>query len=139
MLMNRSPWGELHKMRNEVDRLFNNSFQGGKISFPFVNLYDTDIEMLMQIELPGMSKDDITVTYVDGDLKVAGNRKPFSVDGQYELIRNERSTGAFERSYKLPVTVLNDRITADFANGVLTIKLPKAEEAKTKKIDVKVN
>jgi len=126
-------------MRRGIDNLFNTSYQTGKTGYPPVNVYDTGNEVLVRAELPGMVKADIGVTFAEGNLTLSGKRKPLVENGTYAVIRNERVSGEFEKNFSIPYSIVQDKISADFKNGVLTITLPKAEEAKPRKIDVCVN
>ena len=139
MLWQVDPWRELERIRREMDSLFDTGSGSGKTGYPPVNVYDTGNDVLVQAELPGMTKEDIQITYAEGNLTLTGKRKPTMEGDKYTLIRNERSTGEFEKSLNIPYPIVQDNISADFKNGVLTITLPKAEEAKPKKIEVNIN
>ena len=90
-------------------------------------------------EVPGMSKDDIKITVKDGLLTISGDRSREEDDDVARLVWSERSFGRFERSFKLPDTIDKSGVSADYNNGLLSVTLPKKEEAKPKSIDVKVN
>ena len=122
-----------------MDGLFETNARTVSRGYPPVNVYDTGNDVKLQAELPGMTKDDINVSYADGNLTLTGKRKPLVDDGKFTIIRNERSTGEFEKTINIPYPIVHDSISADFKSGVLTITLPKAEEAKPKKIEVNIS
>jgi HSP20 family protein len=86
-----------------------------------------------------MKKEDIEVSLHDGSLSISGERKTESKHEEGEVYRAERFFGRFQRTLSLPTTVAADKVKAAYNDGVLTITLPKTEEAKPKKIDVSVN
>ena len=133
------PWRELERIRREMDNLFDTNTRTVSRGYPPINVYDTGNDVKLHAELPGMTKDDINVSFTDGNLTLSGKRKPLVEDGKYTIIRSERSTGEFEKTVNIPYPVVQDKISADFKNGVLTITLPKAEEAKPKKIEVNIS
>lgn len=92
----------------------------------------------MKVELPGVSKDDVKITIESNILTIRGEKKQEKDVKQENYQRIERSYGSFQRSFTLPGTVKSDAIDAIFKDGVLTVTLPKAEEAKPKHIEVKV-
>jgi HSP20 family protein len=106
---------------------------------PAVDLFDMEDKLLAHIELPGLSKEEIEISYQEGVLTVSGERKPEFAEGkQPETYRSERCTGKFQRSISLPFPIQADRIHATYKNGVLTVNLPKSEEAKPRKVEVSV-
>ncbi len=139
MFLQVDPWRELEKIRREMDNLFDSNTRNVDRGYPPVNVYDTGNDVQLQAELSGMTKDDINVSYSDGNLTLSGKRKPPVEDGKYTIIRNERPIGEFEKTIKIPFPIVQNSISADFKNGVLTVTLPKAEEAKPKKIEVNIN
>jgi HSP20 family protein len=93
----------------------------------------------VKVELPGMKKEDINISLHDGSLSISGERKS---EGQYEdaeVYRAERFFGRFQRSVTLPAAVAADKVKAQYKDGILTVTLPKTEEAKPKHIDVNVS
>ena len=139
MLWQISPWEELESLRRQVDEAFGRFGQGtGSHSYPLVNVYDKKDDLVVVAEMPGMKKEDIKVVVANGVLTLSGNREPLKLEGKAELIRTERSVGEFEKSFRLPVKVEENNINASYANGILTITIPKAEEAKPKTISIDV-
>jgi HSP20 family protein len=104
---------------------------------PSVDIYDQGDRLVVQAELPGVKKDDIDIRVEDGVLMLSGKRerqKEVKEEGYY---RCERCYGNFGRTFRLPSNVASDKIDASFKDGILTIAMPKAEEAKPKRIQVK--
>jgi HSP20 family protein len=90
------------------------------------------------VELPGVNKDDVKITMQDNILTIRGEKKEEKKGKEGNAHRVERYYGSFQRSFSLPTSVKNDRIEAEYRDGILTINMPKAEEAKPKQIEVKV-
>ncbi|MDI6712612.1 MAG: Hsp20/alpha crystallin family protein [Anaerosomatales bacterium] len=139
------PFGELMSIQREMDRLF------GRLGFgrlaestasevawmPRIDVKSTGDDMVVYAELPGMSKDDISVEVTDGVLTIKGERKAETEKKEEGWLIRERSYGAFERSLALPEGVEPEKITADYKDGVLEVHVPKAMAAlkpKTHKI-----
>ena len=104
---------------------------------PLVDIFEKGDDMVISAELPGVAKEDIDVQVESNTLTLRGERKRKTEQADGETYRMERVYGSFVRSFRLPKTVDATRIAASFNNGVLTITLPKAEESKPKKIDIK--
>jgi HSP20 family protein len=129
----RSPWSGLE---TEMDRLFENAlgaFAGGasQTRFP-VDLFEDKDNTYVRADLPGVNRDDINVEVVDGYLTINATRKTPATDGKTE------ESFSFSRSVALNDAVAADKVGAAYENGVLTVTLPKREEAKPKKITVAV-
>jgi len=104
---------------------------------PLCDIYETDKNIVIKMEIPEVKKEDISVTFDNNVLTINGERKPEEVIGQ-SYHRHERSYGQFLRSFTLPPFVDTKNITAEFKDGMLLVTLPKVEEAKAKQIEVKV-
>lgn len=149
-----SPLSELHR---EVDRLFD-EFMGGfrpwrsRVGFwgdgegelvPRVDVSESDKEVVVTADLPGIDEKDIDVTLSNGVLTIKGERKAEKEekDEKKSYHRVERSYGLYSRSIALPGEVDENKVKADFAKGVLTIRMPKTDRAKSrvKKISIKAN
>jgi len=128
----RSPWSGFE---SEIDRLFATTFADfgspAATRFP-VDLYEDKDNTFVRAELPGVNRDDINVEVTDGVLTIAAVRKAAAVDGKPE------QSVSFSRAVSIADEVQADKITATYENGVLTVALPKREEAKPKKINVAV-
>ena len=104
---------------------------------PAFDVSETDDEVIVKAELPGMDVKDIDITMTDGLLTIKGERKMEKEDKRENYHRIERQFGSFSRSLNLGVNVKGDSIDAGYKDGILTVTLPKAEEDKPKKIEVK--
>jgi HSP20 family protein len=102
-----------------------------------VDMYETDEEVVVKTAAPGVKPEDIDVNITGDVLIIKGETKTEEKVEEASYIRQERRYGAFSRSLALPSTVVADKATAEFENGVLTLTLPKAEEVKPKTIKVK--
>jgi HSP20 family protein len=132
-------------LRDELDRLFESpltEFARGSQLFggwtPALDVFEDKDNVIVKAELPGMKKDEIEVSLHDGTLSISGERKNESKFENAEVYRTERFVGRFQRSVALPSAVAADKVSAQYKDGILTITLPKTEEAKPKQIDVKV-
>lgn len=103
-----------------------------------MDIAENDASFKILAEVPGMSKDDINITVKDNLLTVSGER-PEKDEDAARLVWSERSFGRFSRSFKLPESIDKSGVSADYSNGLLSITLPKREEAQPKSIDVKIN
>ncbi|MCS7175408.1 Hsp20/alpha crystallin family protein [Pseudothermotoga sp.] len=133
------------ELQREIDRLFEDFFtptirkRFDVYTFtPDIDVYETDKEIVIEAEVPGMERKDITVKVEDNVLKISGEKKleREKKDRNYRVY--ERSYGKFERCLALPDYVDAEKIKAKYENGVLTITIPKREEKKVKIVDVEV-
>jgi len=138
--------GRLFGLRDELDRFFETPFadlaRGSQLLSvwsPAIDLFEDKDNVIVKAELPGMKKEDIGVSLHDGALSLSGERKSQTKSENAEICRTERFVGRFHRTVTLPVSVQADHVKAQYQDGVLTITLPKAEEAKPKQIEVKVS
>jgi HSP20 family protein len=106
---------------------------------PRVNIKESKDDISLTFELPGMEKKDIKVTVKDGILSVSGERTFKSEEKEEDFVRSEIRTGKFSRSFTLPATVSPEKISADYKNGILEVRLEKIEEVKPKEIEVSVS
>lgn len=144
-LVRFSPSSDLHTLQREIDQVFDSflpsrgSNRGTTESgwTPRVDLSETDNAYLIQLDVPGVAREDFNINFQDGMLTVSGERKTEETKEDESYVRVERSRGRFYRSFSLPKTVDAEQIKADYKNGVLTIDIPKAEETKPRRIDVK--
>ena len=110
---------------------------GEKEWMPPFDVSETEGEIIVKAELPGMKVEDIDITITDGLLTIKGERKMEKEDKQENYHRIERQFGSFSRSLNLGLKVEAEGIDAGYKDGVLTVTLPKTEEDKPKKIEVK--
>lgn len=140
-----SAWpSEMLSIQREMNRLFDSFFRNDEVGTgmsmwsPAVDILERDAEYEVRMELPGVRKDDVKITIENNILTIRGEKKQESSDEGKGYRRVERSYGTFERSFTLPTSVRSDKIDATVAEGVLTVRLPKAEEARPKEIEIKV-
>lgn len=146
-----NPARELLNMEREFNRLFN-SF-GKRLGIgesDFLDEYEnavwmplTDIKedkdnYYVMLDLPGVSKDDVKVSYSNGQLSVSGERKQEKEARDSKFQRVERVFGRYYRSFTLPQKIKEDKIEAEFKDGQLNITVPKSEEAKPKELEIKI-
>jgi HSP20 family protein len=103
---------------------------------PEIDLVDVNGEFILTAELPGMKLEDVEIEVVDNVLMLKGEKKQFEQWKEANLKVAERNYGMFERSFTLPLAVVVDKIHAEFQNGVLTVHLPKTEEARGRRIKI---
>jgi HSP20 family protein len=139
-------FGRLSDLRDEIDRLFESPLSELTRTSqllsgwtPALDVYEDKDSFVVKAELPGMKKEDIEVSLHDGSLSISGERKTETKREESEVYRAERFFGRFQRTVSLPTTVAADKVKAAYNDGILTITLPKTEEAKPRKIDVAVN
>jgi HSP20 family protein len=138
---------EFASMQREIDRMFDRFLHTGDISedggylsayVPPVDIIENDQEFVVKAELPGVAKEDVKITVTNDVLTIRGEKQQEKESKGKGVHRLERVAGTFQRSFTLPTSVKSDKIEAKFENGVLTLSLPKVEEAKPKEIEVKV-
>ncbi|MCE1187689.1 MAG: Hsp20/alpha crystallin family protein [Ignavibacteria bacterium] len=105
---------------------------------PVTDIYENNDAYSLKLDLPGMKKEDVKLSFSNGTLKVSGERIQEKDDKNGKFHRVERTYGKFYRSFTLPEHIKSDAIEAEFINGQLLITIPKAEEVKPKELDIKV-
>ncbi len=138
----------IDQVRSEMDRLLNGvvgpvprvsaSHWATPKSFPPINLWEDADAVYAEAELPGVEADSIDISVLGTELTVGGERKSNTEEG-VSYLRQERARGAFRRTVRLPVEVDADAVSANMKDGVLTIRLPKHEATKPRKIKVSNN
>jgi HSP20 family protein len=139
------PFREVSRLRNEMDRLWDDYFGSGRRALqpmeeawlPAVDVSETGDKVTVKAEIPGMEAKDIEISMVGDTLTIKGEKKVEreEKDENYHMV--ERSYGSFSRAMKLPAAVDADKVDATYKNGVLTVVLPKKEEVKPKAIEIK--
>lgn len=137
---------EMEAMSDRLNRLFGASRfgNGGKESLtvtdwtPMVDIQETDKEYLVKAELPEVKLEDVKVTVENGILALTGERKQEKEEKGKKFHRIERSYGTFLRTFVVPPDAEENKVAADFKDGVLRVHLPKAEKPRPKAIEVKV-
>jgi HSP20 family protein len=137
------PFREMMAFRNAVDRMFDNTFYGPSTTWlqPVgwdlpLDVAETDDQFLVKASLPGIKPDDLEITFENHVLTIKGETKEEKDVEEKRYHLRERRYGSFSRSITLPASVKADDIEAAFEDGVLTLRLPKAEKAKPKRIPV---
>jgi HSP20 family protein len=139
---NWSPLDQLSTLRNEINRLFDyplTDFTGSEdfnTWAPAVDLYENKDNLVVTAELPGLKKEDIDISLHEDSLTIAGERKEEKQYGEGDSQRAERFYGRFQRTVSLPKKVDASAIRASYKDGILTVTLPKAPEAKPRQIEV---
>jgi len=138
------PFRDLNMLQDRMNRLFDDAGRPWRTDepaattswSPSVDIFETEGEIVVKAELPGMDRKDIQLNLENNVLSLRGERKfqKETKDDNYHRI--ERSYGVFSRSFSIPATVDEERIRADYKDGVLKIVLPKKDQAKPKQIKI---
>jgi HSP20 family protein len=126
-------FGRLASLQDELNNLFESSLQAWT---PALDVYEDKDGYSIRVELPGMRREEIEVSIQDDALVISGERKAEEAKEGTEVHRQERFYGKFSRVLTLPNAVAGDKVKASYKDGVLTVTLPKAEEAKPRQISV---
>lgn len=147
------PFMDLSRWERDMDRMMDDFFgrrfrpwwpdrwfrsDEMEIRGPVVDVFEEKDDIVIKAELPGITKDNIEVNLTDHMLTIKGEKKKEEEIKEENYYRAERAYGSFVRTLELPKDVHSDKIKASFKNGILEVRLPKTEEAKTKEIKVKV-
>ncbi|HEU4579457.1 MAG TPA: Hsp20/alpha crystallin family protein [Polyangiaceae bacterium] len=143
------PFRELEDMSDRLNRVFGRAGlsrtaddKGTFVTFdwaPSVDIAETPEAFEIKAELPDVKKEDVKVTVEEGQLRISGERKQEREEKGKKFHRVERSYGSFMRSFSLPENVDDTKLTAEYKDGMLNVRLPKTEKAKPKAIAVKVS
>ncbi len=129
-------------LQNEIDRMFDQLFPGpgrtkGQTAWsPRLDFLEQEENYLVRLDAPGMEKEDFTIDFHDGTLTVGGERLAEQRDETDVMLRSERMSGRFTRSFAIPRKVAEKKISATYTSGVLTIVVPKTEESKPRRITI---
>jgi HSP20 family protein len=134
----------LSLFRREMHRLMDDVFGGSRLvpwssdwlGGPSLDVRETEAEVVVDLEAPGLKPDEIDVSLSNSTLTIRGERKEENDQDRGDYHVRERSYGSFCRSVRLPTEVESDKVTSQYRDGVLTVTLPKSEQAKPKKIEV---
>ena len=138
------PFRNGSKLQEQVNRLFENSFQGpadqGALTTwaPAVDIYETENELVLKADLPDVNEKDMDIQVENNMLTIRGERKFEQKVKEDNYLRVERTYGSFSRSFSLPSTINSESIKAEYKNGVLTIELPKRAESKPKQVKINI-
>jgi HSP20 family protein len=141
-----NPFEFMRRLNSEMDRLFESQL-GGDVQesavgaatwMPRIESVQHDNQLVVRAELPGLTKDDVTINVDDGTLEISGERRQNEEEQSDGSWWSERSYGSFYRAIPLPDGVNEDQITAKFENGILNVTVPLPQQAtrKAKKIDI---
>jgi HSP20 family protein len=141
------PFRELSHMQDRINRIFGDAYRrtdddvlkGGDWTPPVDIFENTEHEIVLRAELPGLKREDIDIRVENNTLTLRGERKQETAVPKDTYHRVERSYGNFSRSFSLPTTVNTEKVSATFADGVLSITLPTREDAKPRQIQVQVH
>ena len=137
---NYYPTPRVDEFDRAVERMMRGWLRGPEFDFdwnPSVDVAETADEIEVKAEIPGVTKDDIDVTVENNRLIISGEKRQEEEKEGKNYYRSERMYGSFRRIFTLPSQADADKVKANFENGVLTVRIPKTEVAKGKKIDVK--
>ena len=143
MVLKFDPFREMSLLQRNINRLFEHDTRRkngfGETLFPAMDISETDHEVKVRALLPGMKKEDVKVSLHQNVLSISGEKKAVEIPEDARVLRHERSSGRFQRTFRLNKPVVLDNISANLSNGVLTLTLPLKDEAKPKQIEVSVN
>jgi HSP20 family protein len=142
------PFEDLTRLQREMNRLFDDTYGTGSRPTrregvaaptwaPAVDVSEDANEIVLRSELPGVKMEDLDIEVANDTLTIRGEKKFAEEEKKNNYVRIERAYGVFQRSFNLGVPVQHDKISAGFKDGVLTVRLPKSEETKPKKVVVK--
>ena len=150
-LVKWNPSKELLNVEREFNKLFNtfnrrfgfddstmNEELENAVWSPLTDISENKDQYILKMDLPGVSKENLKLSFHDGELIISGERKQEKEDKDSKYHRIERTYGKYYRSFTLPQTIQADKINAEFKDGQLTITVPKSEEAKPKELEIKV-
>ncbi len=150
-LIKWNPSRELLNVEREFNKLFNslgsrfglmesseNEEYENAVWMPLTDITEDKDNFMLRLDLPGVRKDDVKISYNDGQLSISGERKQEKETTDSKYHRVERAYGKYFRSFTLPSKIREDKIEAEFKDGQLIITVPKAEEAKPKEIPIKI-
>ena len=139
-----SPFAAMERLMDEMMGSFGLTYPGTRATgdtdvFPPVDLCEDTEGYYVTAELPGLRREDVQLSYINGALTLSGEKKDERVEKESNYYACERSFGNFRRSFRIPGEVMGDKIQASFKDGVLTVMLPKTRDAQSqeKKIEIK--
>jgi len=138
------PFRDLNVLQERMNRLFDDAGRGYRSDepaatttwSPAVDIYETDNEIVVKAELPGVDRKDINLNLENNVLTLKGERRFEKETKEENYHRIERAYGGFSRSFSIPATVDEERIRADYKDGILKIALPKKEQVRPKQIKI---
>jgi HSP20 family protein len=144
MIVRYDPFRDLRSLQDEVNRLFSSNLRAfgeegiaSGVWNPSVDIYENKDQIVLEAELPGVKREDFNLSLENNVLTLRGERKFEKRADSDNYHRVERSYGTFTRSFTLPRTVDAETVTAEYTDGVLRVMLPKREEVKARRIEIK--
>jgi HSP20 family protein len=138
MLYNMTTSSPVFGLRREIDRLFDDAFTRDGFSWtPAVDIKETDSELRVELELPGLKPEDVEITAENGILTIRGEKRSERKENEqsrYHVV--ERTYGSFMRTFQLPTGVDEDQIGAEFDNGILSLRIPKSALPQPRRIQI---
>ncbi len=134
-----NPFGELEKVKAEFDNLVQNlvpSVYASGSMIPAIDIYETDKDVVIKVEIPGIKKEDLDISVKDSALYIKGEKKEEKEENTEAIHKVERVYGTFERVITLPQNVKAQEAKAEYKDGILEIRLPKKEESQSTKINI---
>jgi HSP20 family protein len=131
------PFVELRRMQTEMSRLFSGFSATSARDFPPINIWLGENSVVVTAELPGVTREDVTISLQEDVLTLEGKREPKMQEDNVNWQRRERAYGTFSRAVQLPFRVDADKVQAHFNNGILEIELLRLEEDRPKKIEIR--
>jgi HSP20 family protein len=140
-LVRWDPAREVDTLQGEVNRLFDTFFGSSNDArarrwVPAMDLVESDDQLILRADLPGLDKDDVSIEIKDGVLTVSGERRTERERKSEGFYRVERAFGSFSRSLSLPEGIDAEKVSADFDKGVLEVRIPKPEERKPHRVAI---
>jgi HSP20 family protein len=142
-LVQWSPFRDMSLLQNQMNRIFQETMQGWPAStdgggtwMPAADIFETENDLLVKVDLPGVDPKQTDVRVENNVLTIRGERQLEEETNKENFHRVERTYGTFSRSFTLPASVNADKIQANYKNGVLSITLPKAEQARPRRIQI---
>lgn len=141
MVSRWDPFRDLSVLQDRINRIFSEQVretehEGGERTWsPVVDILETESDLIVRAEIPGMNRDDIDIEVTAESLTVRGERR-FGEQESEKFLRVERPYGPFQRSFTIGVPVQPDKVRASYRDGILEVVIPKAEEVKPKKIPI---
>lgn len=148
-LVRWQPMKELESLCRQMDGLFDESkipdrdfpllaTSGDRTWAPMVEIEETETDMILKAEIPGMEAKDLNVEVGEDSVSISGERQQEEQTEESGIRRSEFQYGRFERTVRLPVSVKNNEVKSEFQNGVLTLTLPKSEESRRKVVKLEL-
>ncbi len=132
-----SPWREMERLQQDVNRLLSKESAPYATTFPAVNIWASDQDVIVEAELPGVNPANLDITVAENILRLTGSRKPEELKPGEVSHRQERASGEFTRNFRLPYVVDSGKVEASYEKGILKVRLPRAEADKPRKIAIK--